>query len=75
MDDPVKQLDNGLLDLSGFANQHFNLAMQFDIARYVQILADSVSDSELEKRTDTHCRIFKQVLWLQRIVSGQHGRV
>ena len=53
VDDPLKWLDEGLPDLSGFANQHFDLAMQFDIA---QIQADSVSDSELERRTDTHCK-------------------
>ena len=56
MDDPLKWLDDGLPDLSGFANWHFDLAMQFDIAHYVQILADSVSDSELERRTDAHCK-------------------
>ena len=43
--DPLKWLDDGLPDLSGYNNQEFDLAMQFDIRRYVDILADSVSDS------------------------------
>jgi len=54
VDDPLKWLDDGLPDLSGFENRYFDLAAQFDIARYVQILADGVSDSEPEKATDTH---------------------
>ena len=30
--------------LSGYNNREFDLAMQFDIRRYVDVLADSVSD-------------------------------
>ncbi|KDR66496.1 hypothetical protein GALMADRAFT_1155674 [Galerina marginata CBS 339.88] len=39
-DDPLKWLDDGFPDLFGF--ECFDLATQFDIARYVQILADGV---------------------------------
>lgn len=42
--DPLRWLDEGLPDLSGFENRYFDLATQFDIARYVHILADSVSE-------------------------------
>ena len=42
--DPLKWLDDGLPDLSGYNNQEFDLAMQFDIWCYVDVLADSVSD-------------------------------
>jgi len=47
--DPVehclKWLDEGLPDLSGYGHQEFDLALQFDIRRYIDILAD-VSDSQ-----------------------------
>jgi len=39
--DPLKWLDDGLLDLSGF---EFDLVAEFDISCYTQILADSISD-------------------------------
>jgi hypothetical protein len=42
--DPLKWLDDGLPDLSGFEHRYFDLAAEFDISRYTQILADSVSD-------------------------------
>jgi hypothetical protein len=42
--DPLKWLDDGLPDLSGFEHRYFDLAAEFDISRYIQILADSVSD-------------------------------
>ena len=45
VEDPLKWLDDGLPDLSGYNNREFDLAMQFDIRRYVDVLADSVSDS------------------------------
>lgn len=44
--DPLKWLDDGLPDLSGYNKQEFDLAMQFDIRRYVDVLADSVSDRQ-----------------------------
>ena len=44
VEDPLKWLDDGLPDLSGYNNREFDLAMQFDIRRYVDVLADSVSD-------------------------------
>jgi hypothetical protein len=37
-------VDDGLPDLSEYNNRDFDLAMQFDIRHYVDILADSVSD-------------------------------
>jgi hypothetical protein len=43
-EDPLKWLDDSLPDLSGYNRQEFDLALQFDIRRYVDILADSVSD-------------------------------
>jgi hypothetical protein len=42
--DPLRWLDDGLPDLSGFEHRYFDLAAQFDISRYIDILADSVSD-------------------------------
>jgi hypothetical protein len=44
--DPLKWLDDGLPDLSGSEYRYFDLAAQFDISRYIQILADSVSDRD-----------------------------
>jgi len=44
--------NSGLPDLSGFENQYFDLATQFDITHYVQILADSAPGSEEEKTMD-----------------------
>lgn len=44
VEDPLKWLDDGLPDLFGYNHQEFDLALQFDIRRYVDILADSVSD-------------------------------
>jgi len=41
---PLKWLDEGLPDLSGYGHQEFDPALQFDIWRYIDILAD-VSDS------------------------------
>jgi hypothetical protein len=43
---PLKWLDDGLTDLSGYGRQEFDLALQFDIRRYIDILADKVSDCE-----------------------------
>lgn len=51
VEDPLKWLDEGLPDLSGFDNRDFDLALQFDIRRYVDILADSVSESQ--ERTES----------------------
>jgi hypothetical protein len=42
--DPLKWLDDSLPDLSGFEHRYFDLVAEFDISRYIQILADSVSD-------------------------------
>ena len=45
--DLTKWMSDGLPDLSGFKHCYFDLAAQFDISRYVDILADladSVSD-------------------------------
>ena len=42
--DPLRWLDDGLPDLSGFEHHYFDLAAQFDISHYIDILADSVSD-------------------------------
>ena len=42
--DPLRWLDDGLPDLSGFEHRYFDLGAQFDISRYIDILADSVSD-------------------------------
>lgn len=44
MEDPLKWLDEGLPDLSGYNKHEFDLALQFDIQRYLDVLADSVSD-------------------------------
>jgi hypothetical protein len=44
VEDPLKWLDDGLPELFGYNHQEFDLALQFDIRRYVDILADSVSD-------------------------------
>ena len=44
VEDPLKWLDEGLPDLSGNNHTEFDLALRFDIQRYVDILADSVSD-------------------------------
>ena len=43
VEDPLKWLDEGLPDLFGYNHQEFDLALQFDIHRYVDILADSIS--------------------------------
>lgn len=43
VEDPLKWLDDGLPDLSGYNCQDFDLALQFDIRRYVDILAASDS--------------------------------
>ena len=45
VEDPLKWLDEGLPDLFGYSHHEFDLALQFDIERYADILADSVSDS------------------------------
>ncbi|KAF8227096.1 hypothetical protein L208DRAFT_1406036 [Tricholoma matsutake] len=42
--DPLRWLDDGIPDLSGFEHRYFDLAAQFDISHYIDILADSVSD-------------------------------
>jgi hypothetical protein len=42
--DPLKWLDDRLPDLSRCSRRDFDLALQFDIRNYVDILADSVSD-------------------------------
>ncbi|KAI9452027.1 hypothetical protein F5148DRAFT_1277633 [Russula earlei] len=47
--DPLKWLDDGFPDLSGFKHHYFDLAAEFDISRYIQILADSISNG-----TTTH---------------------
>jgi hypothetical protein len=44
VEDPLKWLDDGLPELFGYNHREFDLALQFDIRRYVDILADSVSD-------------------------------
>lgn len=46
VEDPLKWLDDGLPDLSRYNHQEFDLALQFDIRRYVDILANSVSDTQ-----------------------------
>ncbi|KAF8879442.1 hypothetical protein CPB84DRAFT_1852114 [Gymnopilus junonius] len=46
VEDPLKWLDDGLPDLSGFDNRNFDLALQYDIRRYVDILADSASETQ-----------------------------
>ena len=43
--DPMAWLDDGLPDLSGSQHAYFDLQAQFDISRYIGVLADSVSDS------------------------------
>ncbi|KAI9508027.1 hypothetical protein F5148DRAFT_980502 [Russula earlei] len=42
--DPLKWLDDSLLDLSVFEHHYFDLAAEFDISCYIQILADSISN-------------------------------
>jgi hypothetical protein len=42
--DPLRWLDDGLPDLSGFKHRYFDPAAQFDISRYIQ--EDSVSESD-----------------------------
>ena len=44
--DPLKWLDNGPPDLSGFENRFFDLTTQFEIGRYIDVLAESVSDKQ-----------------------------
>ena len=51
MEDPLKWLDDGLPDLSGYNHREFDLALQFDFQHYVDILADSVSN--LQKKEDS----------------------
>ena len=42
--DPTKWMNDSLPDLSRFEHHYFNLAAQFDISHYINILADSVSN-------------------------------
>jgi hypothetical protein len=42
--DPLRWLDDGLPDLSGFEHCYFDLVAQFDISCYIDILAESVLD-------------------------------
>jgi hypothetical protein len=42
VEDPLKWLDDGLPDLSGYSHHEFDLALQFDIHRYVDILAECI---------------------------------
>lgn len=50
--DPMAWLDDGLPDLSGSQHAYFDLQTQFDISRYIGVLADSVSDGS--KTTSTN---------------------
>jgi hypothetical protein len=40
-------IDDGLPELDGFEHRYFDLAALFDITRYIDILADSVSDESM----------------------------
>ena len=52
VEDPLKWLDDGLSDLSGYIVREFDLSMQFDIRLYVDVLADTcVADSR--RRSDS----------------------
>ena len=72
---PLKWLDDGLPDLSGYNRRGLDLALPFDIRRYVDIPADSVSD--LQKKEDsremhmpnTNLKL-QQTLWRQRMRMG-----
>jgi hypothetical protein len=44
MENSLKWLDEGLPDLSGYGRQDFDLALKFDIQRYIDILADNASN-------------------------------
>ncbi|KAG6806901.1 hypothetical protein H0H92_009651, partial [Tricholoma furcatifolium] len=50
-EDPLKWLDEPLPDLSGFEHRYFDLAAQFEITRYVQILADSIPEATTSSNT------------------------
>ena len=58
VEDPLKWLDDGLPDLFGYNRKEFDLALQFDIQRYVEILADSVSDPR--KASDSDSRLGRE---------------
>ena len=58
VEDPLKWLDEGLPDLFGYNRNEFDLALQFDIQRYVDILADSVSDPQ--KTSDSLSRLGRE---------------
>lgn len=62
--DPLSQLDDGLPDLSGYGKHDFDLALQFDIQRYIDVLADSVTTSAsatqegmIAKKGELHSRL------------------
>jgi hypothetical protein len=58
--DPLKWMDSGLPEISGFENRFFDLATQFEISRYIDVLADSVSDKQkTTDNEDTHRRSYK----------------
>ena len=67
VEDPLKQLDEGLPDIFGYNRNEFDLALQFDIQCYVDILADSVSDPQ--KTSDSLSRLGREtslvMCWLQ----------
>jgi hypothetical protein len=79
--DPLDWLDNGLPDLSGFENRFFDLTTQFEIARYVDVLADSVADKQKTTEIeDTYRRSQKKVqkngervLWYRTMLNGKRG--
>ena len=58
VEDPLKQLDERLPDIFGYNSNEFDLALQFDIQRYVDILADSISDPQ--KTSDSLSRLGRE---------------
>ena len=58
VEDPLKWLDEGLPDYFGYNRNEFDLALQFDIQRYIDILADSVSDPQ--KTSDSLSRLGRE---------------
>ncbi|KAJ7450603.1 hypothetical protein FB451DRAFT_1052135, partial [Mycena latifolia] len=58
--DPVKDglswLNDGLPDLRSSPTQHFDLAAEFDIARYLHVLADSIQEPGNPANGDTVVR-------------------
>jgi len=71
--DPLDWLDDDLPDLSGFENRFFDLATQSDIARYVDVLADSVSDKQKVKILTGQRKVQKNAEASSLVPKGRRG--